>query len=70
MLAPTLKLSNLVAFVDNNDMQCLGHTTQTHPELLSRVDKSAAFGWEAVEIDGHDQAAIYRRSRRARAIGR
>src|SRR5579859_2264728 len=59
MLAPTLRVSNLVAFVDNNDMQSFGHTTQTHPNFYPVLDKAVAFGWEAAEIDGHDPAAIY-----------
>jgi transketolase len=69
MLAPTLRLTNLVAFVDNNDMQSFGHTSQTHPNFYPVLDKVRAFGWEAVELDGHDQAAIYAAvsSRRANA---
>ncbi|MDQ6670572.1 MAG: transketolase [Chloroflexota bacterium] len=59
MLAPTLRLTNLVAFVDNNDMQSFGHTSKTHPNFYPVLDKARAFGWEAVEIDGHDQTAIY-----------
>jgi transketolase len=60
MLAPTLRLTNLIAFVDLNDMQSFGHTSQTHPNFYPVLDKARAFGWEAVEIDGHDQAAIYK----------
>ncbi|MBV9173007.1 MAG: transketolase [Chloroflexi bacterium] len=59
MLAPTLGLSNVVAFVDLNDMQSFGHTSQTHPNFYPVLDKVRAFGWEAVEIDGHDQSAIF-----------
>jgi transketolase len=59
MLAPTLGLTNLVAFVDLNDMQSFGHTSQTHPNFYPVIDKVRAFGWEAVEVDGHDQAAIH-----------
>jgi transketolase len=66
MLAPTFGLSNLVAFVDLNDMQSFGHTSQTHPNFYPVLEKVRAFGWEAVEIDGHDQGAIFAavRSRR------
>jgi transketolase len=59
MLAPTLKLGNLVAFVDLNDMQSFGHTSETHPNFYPVVDKARAFGWETAEVDGHDQAAIF-----------
>jgi transketolase len=59
MLAPTFGLTNLVAFVDLNDMQSFGHTSQTHPNFYPVIDKVRAFGWEAVEIDGHDQSAIF-----------
>jgi transketolase len=59
MLAPTLRLTNLIAFVDLNDMQSFGHTSQTHPNFYPVLDKARAFGWEAVEVDGHDQTAIF-----------
>jgi transketolase len=58
MLAPTLGLTNLVAFVDLNDMQSFGHTSVTHPNFYPVIDKVRAFGWEAAEVDGHDHAAI------------
>jgi transketolase len=59
MLAPTLRLSNLVAFVDLNDMQSFGHTSDTHPYFYPVVDKARAFGWETAEVDGHDARAIH-----------
>jgi transketolase len=59
MLAPTFGLTNLVAFVDLNDMQSFGHTSETHPNFYPVTDKVRAFGWESVEIDGHDPAAIF-----------
>lgn len=58
MLAPTLELSRLVAFVDLNDMQSFGHTSETHPNFYPVVDKVKAFGWEAAEVDGHDTQAL------------
>jgi transketolase len=58
MLAPTLGLTSLVAFVDLNDMQSFGHTSITHPNFYPVVDKGRAFGWETVELDGHDAQAI------------
>jgi len=59
MLAPTLRLSNVVGFVDLNDFQSLGRTSETHPNFYPVIDKVKAFGWEAVEVDGHDQRAIF-----------
>ncbi|WP_413992694.1 transketolase [Labrys okinawensis] len=58
MMAPNLKLGNLVAFLDFNDYQGLGRTTETHPHFLPVSEKLTSFGWEAVDVDGHDSAAI------------
>jgi transketolase len=59
MMASSLGTNNLVAFMDNNNFQSLGRTSETHPSFYPIVEKYIAFGWEAVEVDGHDQAAIY-----------
>jgi len=59
MMASSLRLSNIVAFVDNNDFQSLGRTSETHPSFYPLADKFRAFGWETVEVDGHDSEAIY-----------
>lgn len=58
MMASSLKVNNLVAFMDNNDFQSLGRTSVTHPSFYPVVDKYIAFGWESVQVDGHDSAAI------------
>jgi transketolase len=58
MMAANLKLGSLVACLDLNDFQGLGRTSETHPAFYPVVDKARAFGWEAVEVDGHDSAAI------------
>ncbi|MGO9698371.1 MAG: transketolase, partial [Xanthobacteraceae bacterium] len=42
----------------NNDFQSLGRTSQTHPSFYPLVEKFQAFGWETVEVDGHDARAI------------
>ena len=57
--APALGLNRLVAFVDYNNLQSLGFTSDTHPNFYPIKEKVAAFGWEVVEADGHDQAAIF-----------
>lgn len=59
LMASSLKLRNIVAFIDNNDFQSLGRTSQTHPSFYPLAEKFAAFDWETAEIDGHDPAAIY-----------
>ncbi|MBL4759662.1 MAG: transketolase [Mariprofundaceae bacterium] len=59
MQAPALGIDNLIAYIDNNDFQSLGRTSDTHPNFYPVGEKLAAFGWEAVELDGHDAAAIY-----------
>ena len=35
LMASSLGLANIVAFVDNNDFQSLGRTSETHPSFLS-----------------------------------
>jgi len=57
--APALGLTSLVAFVDNNNLQSMDFTDHSHPNFYPLVDKIEAFGWEVVELDGHDQDAIY-----------
>ncbi|HLZ82233.1 MAG TPA: transketolase [Caulobacteraceae bacterium] len=50
-------LGNLTMIIDRNDMQVEGHT-----DKVVRMDpvgaKFAAFGWNAIEIDGNSMAAI------------
>lgn len=58
MMASSLGANNLVAFMDNNDFQSLGKTSETHPSFYPVAEKYVAFGWEAVEVDGHDAEAI------------
>jgi transketolase len=60
MMASSLGLANVVAFVDNNDFQSLGRTSETHPSFYPLVEKFQAFGWESVEVPGHDSAALQR----------
>jgi transketolase len=59
LMASSLKLPKIVAFVDNNDFQSLGRTSETHPSFYPLAEKFRAFGWETTEIDGHDPQAIY-----------
>jgi transketolase len=50
-------LSNLIAIVDRNGLQ-QGARTEATNRLEPLADKWRAFGWEAVELDGHDHAAL------------
>ena len=59
MMAANLKLDKLVAFVDLNDFQTLGRTSETHPRFYPVVEKVRAFGWEAVRVNGHDAGAVF-----------
>lgn len=60
LMASSLKVANLVAMIDNNDFQTVGRTSLTHPSFYPLVDKFRAFGWETVELDGHDSEGIVR----------
>lgn len=58
LMISSLKLTNVVAFIDNNDFQSLGRTSETHPSFYPLAEKYRAFGWETAECDGHDNAQI------------
>ncbi len=58
-MAANLKVDNLVAFVDLNDMASLSRMSETHPAFYPVLDKLRAFGWEAVEVNGHDAGALH-----------
>jgi transketolase len=58
MMAANLKLDNLVALMDFNDFGGLERMSDGHQAFYPLVPKAEAFGWEAVEVDGHDEAAI------------
>lgn len=53
LLAPKLELSNLTVIVDNNGWQCFG-PTQEITSLLPLKEKWESFGWETLEVDGHN----------------
>lgn len=59
MMGPNLRLGNLVALLDLNDFQGLGRTSETHPNFYPVADKARAFGWETVEVNGHDAGAVF-----------
>lgn len=51
------KLNNLVAIVDHNKMQSLDFCENTI-SLAPFADKWKAFGWNVIDIDGHDHDAL------------
>jgi len=53
MLAGKEKLSNLIAFIDRNNIQIDGFTEEIMP-LEPLADKWRAFNWHVIEIDGHN----------------
>ncbi|MBE6688842.1 MAG: transketolase [Ruminococcaceae bacterium] len=58
MFAAQEKLSNLTLIVDYNQVQALGHS-ETIIDLRKLTEKLQCFGWNAVEIDGHNCEEIY-----------
>ena len=52
MYAAAKKLDNLVAFVDNNNLQIDG-TVEEVNSPYPIPEKFTAFGWNVIEIDGH-----------------
>ena len=57
MAAAHFGLGNLVAFIDKNDLSMDGRLDDVM-RMNPIGDKFAAFGWNVVEIDGHDMAAL------------
>lgn len=57
MFAAQHRLANLYVFVDLNGQQALGHTRDVIA-IENPVERFAAFGWDAREVDGHDVVAM------------
>ena len=57
MFASHHKLDNLNLIVDNNRISMLDHTDNivSHSDLAKRL---SSFGWDCIEIDGHDVIAV------------
>jgi transketolase len=51
------RLANLTAIVDYNKIQSFGRVADVL-DLHPFADKWRAFGWDTVELDGHDHAAL------------
>ncbi len=66
MYAAAKKLDNLVAFVDNNNLQIDG-TVEEVNSPYPIPEKFVAFGWNVIEIDGHSFDEIENALNEARA---
>ena len=55
--APVQKLSNLIAIVDQNYFQSCASTEEILP-MNNMAERWRAFGWNVLEIDGHDMSQI------------
>ncbi|HEY0826627.1 MAG TPA: transketolase, partial [Bacilli bacterium] len=53
MLASTLKLNNLTAIIDYNQIQSFGRTNEIINQA-NMAERFRAFGWSTEEVDGHD----------------
>lgn len=66
------KLDNLIAVVDHNRMQSLDFCENTIA-LEPFTDKWASFGWNVMQVDGHDVAALrvaFEQAKRNRGTGK
>jgi len=67
MFAGKNKLSQLIAFIDRNNIQIDGTTEEVMP-LESLKNKWESFGWFVIEIDGHNIKSIIDAVNMAKAI--
>ena len=67
MFAAAKKLDNLVAIVDNNNLQ-IDSTVEEVNSPYPIPEKFAAFGWHVIEIDAHDFDQIEAAFAEARAV--
>lgn len=67
MFAGKYKLSQLIAFVDRNNIQIDGNTEDVMP-LEDLRGKWESFGWHVLEVDGHNIESIVDAASMGRAI--
>lgn len=58
MSASQLCLSNLTMIIDANGIQ-LGGTTKEIMEMSNLRERFESFGWDVIEVDGHDISALF-----------
>ncbi|MER3417134.1 MAG: transketolase [Gemmataceae bacterium] len=64
MAAVKFRAGNLVALIDHNGYQQTGPTREVM-DLDPLVPRFAAFGWQALEVDGHDVPTLWNALRSA-----
>ena len=67
--APHFGVGNLTAIVDYNHLQTDG-TTEEVMDIGDMRAKFSAFGWDTVEIDGHDMVAVVEALEHSRTVER
>jgi transketolase len=67
MFAGKYKLSQLIAFVDRNNIQIDGSTEDVMP-LEDLKAKWESFGWHVLEIDGNNIESVINAASEARAV--
>lgn len=67
MFASHYELDNLIAIVDNNNLQIDGDVRDV-AGLDGISAKFQAFGWQTIEVDGHDMSAVVTALRAATLI--
>ena len=67
MFAPHNKLDNLIALTDYNKLQIDGTTTEVL-NLEPLTDKWTAFGWNVLEMDGHNWNDLYEKIEKAKSL--
>ncbi|MCF7861959.1 transketolase [Candidatus Woesearchaeota archaeon] len=67
MTAAHYKLDNVIAFVDNNNLQIDGSVSDVMG-IEPVVDKWKAFGWHTFEVDAHNHSEILSTITQAKAI--
>lgn len=56
-VAPALRTDHLIAIVDQNYMQSCGATEDIVP-MLNMAERWRAFGWNVLEVNGHDMRDV------------
>jgi transketolase len=59
MAAPQFCLDNLIVIIDQNHLQYDGQTTEIM-NLGNLSQKLISFGWEVIEVDGHNIQSLYK----------
>lgn len=67
MFAGKNKLSQLIGFIDRNNIQIDGNTEDVMP-LEDLKGKWESFGWHVIEIDGHNIESIIDAASQGRAV--